>query len=118
MQLVRQLLKMHITTLIKVPKHEETIGQHQHKVKAGGVQVWVSRHMTTKGSYEPVVMTCFNICNCAPFVRISHETPISLLLSTKSLTNGECYYISSCLKASYILNEFPTNPVTQQKRSL
>lgn len=57
MQLVRQILKMHITTLIKVPTHEETVGQHQHKMKASGVQVWVSRHMTTKGSYKPVVMT-------------------------------------------------------------
>jgi len=57
MQLVRQLLKMHITTLINIPTHEETVGQHQHKTKTGWVQVWVSRHMTTKGSYEPVVMT-------------------------------------------------------------
>jgi len=57
MQLVRQILKMHITTLIKVPTHEETVGQHQHKTKASGVQVWVSVHMTTKWNYEPVVMT-------------------------------------------------------------
>jgi len=57
MQLVRQLLKMHISTLINVPTYEEKVGQHQHKIKAGGVQAWVSRHMTTKGNYEPVVMT-------------------------------------------------------------
>jgi len=53
----QQLLKMHITTLITAPTYEETVSQHQYKMKEGGVQVWVSRHMTTKGSYEPVVMT-------------------------------------------------------------
>lgn len=57
MQLVKQLLKMHTTTLINIPTHETTVGQHQHKMKAVGVQVWVSRHTTTKLSYEPVVMT-------------------------------------------------------------
>lgn len=71
-QLVRQLLKMCITTLINIPSHEETVGQHQHKMKAGGVQVWVSRHMTTKLSYEPVVMTDVSLLATVYLLSVFH----------------------------------------------
>lgn len=33
-----------------IPTHEETVGQHQHKMRAGEVKVWVYRHMTIKVS--------------------------------------------------------------------
>jgi len=72
MQLVRQLLKMHITTRINIHTHEETVRQHQNKMKAGGVQVWVSRHMTTKGSYEPVVMTDVSLFATAYLLSVLH----------------------------------------------
>ena len=93
---------MHITTVINIPTHKQTVGQHQNKMRVGEVEVWVSRHISTKVSYKPVVMTEVSLSAGVYFSFVFHvRLQFPFLLSTKSLTNDGCHCTSSCLKISY-----------------